>query len=96
MVKLMSEQERFLAGAFLKVTTDEDLTSIQGRVFLLIEATSGDAALDIRSQLAKESYMWDELLKTMRPWPSEFVTIDNKRLNECTAIKDFFNLKNSD
>lgn len=92
----MSEQERFLAGAFLKLTTNEDLAHIHGRVFLLIEATSGDEALDIRSQLASEPEMWAELLKTMRPWPGEFVTINNKLLNECTAIKDFFNVKDSD
>lgn len=86
----MSSEFPFLAGAVFKWTSMEELQTVKGRVFLLVQCENEDEALEMRRELVREPRLLIELIETMRPWPTTMVDIDTKELNRHTAIKDIF------
>ena len=86
----MGEESSFLAGAMFKWTTEEDLTHIKGRVYLIIEADSSDLAREQRDALVDHPELFIELLETMRPWHREMVQFDYDLLNKHMTLKDIF------
>ena len=83
----------FLAGALLKIAKGNAPNDIDGRVFLIVEGKTEDICLEIREALVRKPECFVELLLTMRPWPRDIVTIDSKKLNQHTMIKDIIPFK---
>ena len=86
----MSEQETFLAGALLKWTNENEMNSVKGRVYLLIEGTTEEDCLKQRDHLAEQPELFVELLTTMRPWLREVITVDHALLSANTTVKSVF------
>lgn len=85
----MAREKRFpfSAGAMMKWASGDSLTSIQGRIVMIIETGNDTDALAMRNQLLHDPKLIIELLHTIRPWPKNIVKINTAEMNKHTTIK---------
>lgn len=84
---MMAEEFPFRAGALLKWLDENSLNTVLGRVILLIEAGDDDSALSMRDQLSTDPKFLEELLRTLRPWPDDYIKVNTKEMNKHSTIK---------
>ncbi len=92
----MDAEFPFCAGSVLKWAKPDTLTSIHGRIIILIETGSDHDALEMRNQLLHDPELIIELLTTVRPWPKNIVKVNTHEMNKHMTIKRIMEYNNDE